>query len=291
MRRPWTEPGSRDEWLAEVVRRGERIRSRRRTAATAAVAAALLGPAMVAASLSAGGDAGPHVQVAAGGPPAVAPGAAGELPSVPGGNDTIPTEPQYARTTTTTVQLRAPGDSEPPAPDPSSRVVDDPVIRPAPVTRPPSGSTGGTTSSSANSGARTTPSTVPPEPPALAACPVAEVRVTVSTEKPTYAPGELVRFSSTLENRSGTACLVSGRAFFSVENGAGRTVGSFAYTADYMMPVRAEPGQAFTNRGSWDQRDCSGSACVQVAAGTYAVVAGWTEGGPYTGRGSFQIGA
>lgn len=301
MRPPWTEQGSRDAWLAEVVRRGERIRSRRRMTATAVVAAALLGPAIVATSLSAGGEGGRQLRVAAGGPASA--GAGGELPSVMGGTDapageippapaerTAPAEPQYLLTTTTAVAARAAGGSPPP--DPSARVVDDPVVRPAPATGPPSGSTGGTSSSSANSGPRAVPSTtVPPQQPALAACPAADVRVTVSTERSTYAPGETVRFSSTLENRSATACLVSGRAFFSVENGAGRTVSSFAYTMEYMLPVRAEPGQAFTNRGTWDQQDCSGPACVQAAAGTYVVAAGWTEGGPYTGRGSFQIGA
>lgn len=303
MRPPWTEQGSRDAWLAEVVRRGERIRSRRRMTATAIVAVALLGPAIVATSLSAGRDGSRPLRVAAGGPASVAAGAGGELPSVMGGTDagagevppapaerTAPLELQYLLTTTTAVAARASGGSGSPPPD--ARVVDDPVVRPTPATGPPSGSTGGTSSSSANSGPRAVPSnTAPPQQPALAACPAADVRVTVSTEKSAYAPGETVRFSSTLENRSATACLVSGRAFFSVENGAGRTVSSFAYTMEYMLPVRAEPGQAFTNRGTWDQQDCSGPACVQAAAGTYVVVAGWTEGGPYTGRGSFQIGA
>ena len=133
--------------------------------------------------------------------------------------------------------------------------------------------------------------TVPPAPdPSLTVCPVSQVRVTVTPQKATYALGEMVRWSSTLENRSGTTCLVSGRAFFHVEDTSGKTVGSFAYTADFQRPVKAEPGQTFSSALSWDQRDCSGGSCVQVPSGTYVIVAEWTEAGPFVGRGSFQIG-
>ncbi|MDQ4068281.1 MAG: DUF4232 domain-containing protein, partial [Actinomycetota bacterium] len=165
-------------------------------------------------------------------------------------------------------------------------VPDDPVVRPSPPT-----TTGGD-SGEARGGAPSAsppPSTVPPGDPALAACPASDVRVTVTTDKSIYAPGETVRWSSTLENRSGTTCLVSGRAFFHVENAAGKTAGSFPYTADYMLPVKAEPGKTITNTGSWDQRDCSGSSCVQVPNGSYVVVAQWTEAGPYVGKGAFQV--
>lgn len=53
--------------------------------------------------------------------------------------------------------------------------------------------------------------------------------------------------------------------------------------------VRAEPGKTFTSTFTWDQKDCAGSACAQVPAGTYTVVADWSEGGPYTGSTAFQI--
>jgi hypothetical protein len=96
---------------------------------------------------------------------------------------------------------------------------------------------------------------------------------------------------STLENRSTVTCLLPSRAFFRVEDSAGRSVGLFAYTMEYRMPVQAEPGKVFTSSLSWDQKDCSGPACVQAPAGTYVVVADWTEGGPFTARGAFQIGA
>ena len=135
---------------------------------------------------------------------------------------------------------------------------------------------------------------MPPGPdlqPTAPACPSDGVRVVVATEQPSYGPGQTVRWTSTLENRSAAACLLPSRAYFRVEDAAGKVVGSFATTADYRMPVKAEPGKVFTSSLSWDQKDCSGPACVQVPAGPHVVVADWTEGGSYSARGSFRIGA
>ncbi|HET7720192.1 MAG TPA: hypothetical protein VFK43_09515, partial [Acidimicrobiales bacterium] len=120
-------------------------------------------------------------------------------------------------------------------------------------------------------------------------CPRSEVKVTVTTGRAAYGPGQTVQGSSTLENRSAGACLLPTRAFFRITNGAGKDVGSFAYTLEFRMPVRAEPGKTFTSTFTWDQKDCAGSACAQVPAGTYTVVADWSEGGPYTGTTTFQI--
>ena len=300
---PWTESRSRDEWLAEVRRRGERMQRRRRVAVCAVGAAALLLPALALASFSAGGGRDRQLHVAAGGPVPTSSGAGVGAPPVAGGENDAPT------TTAPTTGAALPESSPPAGPllstttteahgrvavingaqvSPSTaREIDDPVVRPVP--RDPSAGSG---SAAGGPGASPPPvaTTVPANDPALAACPASEVRVTVTTDKPSYAAGEGVRWSSTLENRSATTCLVSGRAFFRVENGAGKTVSSFVYTANYMMPVKAEPGKTITNTASWDQRDCTGSACVQAPAGSYVVVAEWTEGGPYVGRGSFQIG-
>ena len=153
---------------------------------------------------------------------------------------------------------------------------------------PPPQSTGG---QSLSAGGPSTPASPGPDlQSTVPACPPEGVRVLVATDQSSYAPGQTVRWTSTLENRSATACLLPSRAYFRVENAAGKVVGAFATTADYRMPVKAEPGKVFTSSLGWDQKDCSGSACVQVPAGTYVVVADWTEGGSFTARGSFQIG-
>ena len=87
---------------------------------------------------------------------------------------------------------------------------------------------------------------VPPgTDPSLSACPPAEVAVTVATGKAAYAVGETVTGSSVLENRSSTACLVPARVRWAVQDLAGNDVSGFAYTADYALPVKAEPGQSF----------------------------------------------
>ena len=299
---PWTESRSRDEWLAEVRRRGERIRRRRHLAVSAVGAVALLVPGYAVLSLSSVGEPDRSFQVAAGGPVTTAASGA-ELPSVMGSDDVAPTTtalvpspavpPAGPSFSTTTIEVHRRGASVESVP-----VRDEPVVRAAPPLTPTTagernGAAQGTLSGAANSAGAAPPAStaVPTTAASPPPCPASEVRVTVTLEKSAYAPGETVRWSSTLENRSASTCLVSGRAFFHVENGSGTTVGSFPYTANYMLPVPAEPGKTITNTGSWDQRDCSASPCVQVPAGPYVVVAEWTEGGPYVGRGSFQISA
>ena len=289
---PWTESRSRDEWLAEVRRRGERIRRRRQLAVSAVGAVALLVPGAAVVSLSSSGGSDRQLQVAVGGPGTTATPGTG-IASVIGGDEagptttvlaaaaaeSLPAAPPLLSTTTTEVHRRTSAVNGVP-------VAEDPVVRPSPPTTARTGANAAASGSAAGAAPSTTvASTDPP----LAACPTADVKVTVALDKGTYAPGERVGWSSTLENRSGTTCLVSGRAFFRVENSAGTTVGSFAYTANYMLPVKAEPGKTITNTGSWDQQDCSGPACVQVPVGTYVVVAEWTEGGSYVGRGAFRI--
>ena len=169
------------------------------------------------------------------------------------------------------------GSEMPPRSPASLPSADDPVVRSAPAT--PSGASSG----------EGPPTTVPTGNDSVAACPAAEVGVIVTTEKSTYAAGETVRGSSTLENRSSTTCLLPTRAFFRILDAAGGTVGSFAYTMELRMPVKAAPGKTFTSTFTWDQKNCSGSSCAQVPPGTYEVVADWNESGPYSGRASFQI--
>ena len=294
---PWTESRSRDEWLAEVRRRGERIRRRRRLALSAVVAVALVGPAFAMVSYTAGGGGQRQLQVAAEGPPSTRAAAGPSLPAVIAEGQALPTTttlagaaalpevtapsgPLYSTTTTAEVHRRV-------SPINGVPSYGDSVVRATP-----------STTSAENDSVRSSPvmpaspsSTLPPADGGLSACPTGDVKVTVTVDKPSYAPGDTVSWSSTLENRSSTTCLMSGRAFFHVEDTAGKIVGSFAYTANYMLPVKAESGKTITNTGSWDQQDCSGPTCKQVAAGTYVVVAGWTEGGPWVGRASFQIGA
>ena len=265
-------------------------------ALSAVGAVALLAPAFAIASYTVDVDGGRRLQVATEGPASPRGRAGPSLPAVVGDGQALPTTttlagaealpevtapsgPLYS-TTTTEVHRRKSSVNGVPSDD-------DPVIRATPPTTP--AETGSVRSSPAMPAP--TPTTLLPGEPALSACPTGDVKVTVTVDKVSYAPGETVSWSSTLENRSSTTCLMSGRAFFHVEDTAGQIVGSFAYTADYMLPVKAEPGKIITNTGMWSQQDCSGPTCTQVPAGTYAVVAGWTEGGPWVGRGSFRIGA
>ena len=235
----------------------------------------LLALALVMPALLAGGD-DPDVSLTAAGQPPAA-----DVPPAP------PATLEEATTTTTLEdRLRVEaihGRSSPPQPTGSSvPPADDPVGRPS--TTRPSPNAGGPLAS-------VPPAVTPPTTnPASAGCSASEVQVSVVTA-PTYALGEPVRGSTTIENRSATTCLLPTRGFVRILNAAGKDVSSFAYTMEFRIPVSAEPGKTFTTPFTWDQRDCTGHACLQVPAGTYTVVADWTEGGPYSGRRSFQIGA
>lgn len=298
---PWTESGSREEWLDRVTRRGERIRRRRRRRLLAAAAGVLALAAPVGAfSTMVAGRSDRVVNLAVAGPAAATseapPARAGDGnvdPVIPPGAGSSGEQPPLSTTTTTAeVHERVASVNGPapvrPAPTTTTPPAEDPVVRP--TTSVP----GQGTSTSAGSGSSPplTPSTtVAPLGGPPPACAASEVMVTVSTEKAAYRAGEPVRSTSTLENRGTTTCLLPTRAFFRIEDGAGRTVGSFAYTADYRLPVAAEPGKTFTSGVTWDQRDCSGPACAQALAGAYVAVADWTEGGPYSGRATFHINA
>ena len=73
-------------------------------------------------------------------------------------------------------------------------------------------------------------------------------------------------------------------------NGAGKDVGSFAYTLEFRMPVRAEPGKTFTSTFTWDQKDCAGPAVRPgPPPGTYTVVRTGRRAGPIRGSATFQI--
>ena len=299
---PWTESRSRDEWLAEVRRRGEHIRRRRRLATVLVGALALVLPLSAMATFLGDADRGveltatglpprsaPAVTGELSGPPTTSAASDGDVPASDGATTVEPTRPSgdLSPTATPEVHTRVPStnDSAPPPPAPARPVLpaDDPVVRPAPTPPPGDGGVGG-------SGTGAGPPPGPPtNDPQVAACPAADVTVSVTTEKGTYAPGETVRGSATLENGSATTCLLPTRAFFRIVDTAGTTVGSFVYTLELRMPVKAEPGKTFTSAFTWDQTDCSGSSCVQVPAGTYVAVADWNESGPYSGRGSFQI--
>jgi hypothetical protein len=201
-----------------------------------------------------------------------APAEVAPAPATPNQPPTGEVPPEAATTTTVDSLSVTPGH---PRTQP-----DDPVVRP-PATDP--------------SGSTSSPVLVPPPPTtvapgsAAAPCRASEVTVTVATSRAAYGPGQTVQGSSTLENRSATTCLLPTRAFFRIVNGAGKDVGSFAYTLEFRMPVPAEPGKTFTSPFTWDQKDCAGPACTQVPAGTYTVTADWTESGPYRGSTTFQI--
>jgi hypothetical protein len=180
---------------------------------------------------------------------------------------------------------------------PETTLSDD-IVGPTPTTSVAEGRVPPTTPAADPDGSQSSPIQPPPSDPFLppgsdpnlSSCPPAEVVVTVTTGKPAYAVGETVTGSSILENRSSTACLVPARVRWAVQDLAGQDVSGFAYTADYALPVRAEPGQTFPGSVTWNQTNCAGPTCTQVPPGTYVLVGRWTEGGSFSAQATFTVG-
>lgn len=207
---PWTESRTREEWLAEVRRRGERIRRRRRVALSVVGALALVLPVSALVSMT-GGDPDPNLRVTAAGPGQGSTAAGALLPivtttsleaeiaHVPPSGSAAAAEPgsvpsaEASPPTTAEVHRRA-GAVNGRAP------YDDPVVRPAPTTTL---GEGGSTGNSSSSPALAAPSAPPPTTdPTLTTCPVSEVEVVVTVERSNYASGETVQWTSTLTNLS-----------------------------------------------------------------------------------------
>ena len=300
---PWTESRSREEWLAEVQRRGTRIRRRRHIGYSAVGALALVLPvSLTATALRSGPERAVELSVAGparggettppGDTPAPAPPnevAAGEVPAV------ATTAVEAPTTTVAEVHGRGSTVNGAPAPrsTPTSVVpADDPVIRPtttlaptvtlpSPVQTPPQSTAAGGPPPGATPAASSAP--------ALPACAAEALQIDVVPSKATFAVGETVRGTFFVQTYKATDCLVSMPASFRIENVAtGAVVGSVTSTTEGPNPVRAD-GKMYTSTFSWDQQDCSGSACTQVPPALYQAVAQWTNGAPYRGWGEFRI--
>jgi hypothetical protein len=305
---PWTESRSRDEWLSEVRRRGERIRRRRRfTAAVAGSFALVLPLSAVTGYLAGQPDRGVELSVAGPAPvDSVPPDTGSDVPPPPAG------EPATTTTTTTVHGRVAAINGSPP---PTIPPADDPVVRSTPTTAPPTISGGSLGPSLA--------AATPAGSAAPARCAVSEFSLTISLDKKVYGPSEPVSVSSTLEKRSpGTCLLPHWTVWITLLNSAGtdltQDAGNYYSSSateqsskrvepcgpgDCLRPV--DPGPVYTATYRWDMIDCrnyptgpvipvppDNSHCVPFPPGTYTVVADWQ--GPDAGapaRATFQIGS
>ena len=324
----WTETRSRDEWLAEVRRRGERIRRRRRLTITLVGVLALAVPASALATFLRDDPGRRDVELEVAGPPA--PGPVGGMtlgaPGLTGPSEPEPTPatPVVTSTTMFEPQLRVEASrggsssaSPTSVPSASSALTDDPVVRTTTTIAlllnsdsPPQSAGGPVGMASAASAFAQ---------PALAPCVAADVRLTVSVDRTSYAPGETVYGSSTLDKVTpGTCDLPSWGLRVTVVDSAGKDLSggvtqSWTYASiddqaekwscdasACRRPV--DPGRIFTRTFEWQAIDCSrlpgplvptpGTPCPPFPSGTYTVAAEWF--GPGSGpsdRMTFQLGA
>lgn len=242
--------GRRQELLARVVGRGERLRQRRRVAWGAAAVSAVLAVAVPAAVWRGASDSGSRVVSASGGP--AAPGPSADTGATTDGTTTVPAPsdsavpatppPSDARPTTTT--------SRPAAREPS------PVVPPPPQSPTPTAQAGAVE-----------------QPPR---CTPADLEVNATTDKTSYGPGEVVRVSGTLRNRSSQTCTYGASLRFEVRDGAGTPVFGYGGHAHYIAgqePRLAPEESVATFPGQWDQQICAGmNGCTPAPPGVYTIV-------------------
>ena len=301
----WTESRSRDEWLAEVRRRGERLRRRRQMTIALVGALAMVVPFSAAAAgfLTAGSDPGQELSVAGPAPAGQGTGPVTSREVEPAPGITLPDEPMPAGepgTPTTIPGLSVenlhrrtdpqlpPGDGTvTQAPPVTIPPADDPVVRSTITVPPPA-----TTASPRLTPNQATPSGTAAGAPAtaLAACPAEALQLDVVPTKATFSLGETVSGMFFLQTRQAGDCVITLPASFRIEHVAtGKVLGTVGATSEFPSPARAEPGKMPTSTFSWDQSDCSGAACAQAAPGLYQAVAVWSDGGPYRAWGEFRI--
>ena len=291
---PWTESRSRDEWLAEVQRRGTRIRRRRRAGYSVVGALALVLPvSLTATALRSGPERAVELSVA--GPAPV--GGMAPLPTPPNelatGDVPAPAATPFEAPTTTVAEvherLAAINGVAGPRSVPTSVVpADDPVVRPTTTLAPPAAVTFGSPIESptqSKAAGAVVASAAPPAP-----CAPEALQIDVVPSKATFAAGETVTGTSFVQTGRATGCLAPVPASFRIEEVAtGKVVGSSASVTEHPSPLMAEAGKMYTSTFSWDQKDCSGSLCAQVPSGLYQAVVQWSGGGPYRGWGEFRI--
>lgn len=297
---PWTASRSRDEWLAEVRRRGARLRRRRRLLVALAGVVAVALPTAGAITVL-GGAGGRPVELHVAGPAGVA--GSTTVPELLAPSTTVDTGP----TSTVEIHRRIAAVNGLPVPaSPASTVpatgdtLDVRAVHdaPAPPGRPP---IPGVTSSVAAAPPSTT---VPADAPT---CAPADVKVAVTTTKAFYAPGEMVSGYFTLVKDLASNCrlertdadgVLYTRSSVRYEDASGkiRAADEMTTMSSPSVPASYEPQASYTRGFVWDQRDsyqkdCTVMPCLQVPAGTYAVILDWSGGGTDAGRASIQIGS
>lgn len=238
---PWNDRGgpvperSEHELLAVVKSRAGRIRRRRVVSVSAGAVACLATVVLAVAALAGSGQGG-----------ASALRVTGPGPSEPA---TTPTEPSSSTTTSSTVLPISTTSSSVVRPVPFPAATTPPVTTKPTPTVAPTTTVGPAPSSSTSS----TWATFPP----LVECTASEVVVSATTEKLTYAPGEVITATLTAQNRSTHPCALLDSGYV-VKDAAGKQVGGMM-SVDINLPVPGQPpqpwnpGQTLGGTETWQQ--------------------------------------
>jgi len=124
-------------------------------------------------------------------------------------------------------------------------------------------------------------------PSAPSLCAASAVRIVASTNFPSYGPGETVVLTSSITNRSKSACTVwlgGVSPSLVITDSKGVEVWDQCWYHDqpgacplFLVVHQLDPGQTYTKTARWDQRSgMSGERPVRVPAGTYRFATQYT---------------
>lgn len=245
-------PDHRDELLARVVRRGELLRRRRRVVWGAAALSSVLAVVVPATVWSRDDNSRARVVSASEGQ--AYPETFADTGGTADGTTMVP-DATVLEPDTTTV-------TSPPATAPRATTTTAPAPPgPAPLhpTVPPP-SLGGDQ---------------PGGEQQLPPCTAADLEVAVTTDKPSYGPGEVVKVTGTLRNSSSQTCTYGSTTHMEVRDSAGTVVYAGGGHADYIagQEPKLAPGESGpTLPMQWDQQTCAEmSGCKPALPGDYTV--------------------
>lgn len=144
---------------------------------------------------------------------------------------------------------------------------------------------------------RPPPSSTTP-PAGRTPCSPAQVEAEVTTDKTVYRPGETVKVSGTLRNRSGGPCYYTNYAGSNqIDGPSGQPARpNTMFIADAFADTQLPAGATLTQNPTWDQQLCIGGPIFQcerpgqAPPGTYTVKVGWRFGGePAEASATFRL--
>lgn len=129
----------------------------------------------------------------------------------------------------------------------------------------------------------TTTRPTPPPTPVTPLCAADQIEVNTLSDATSYTAGQVVKLTTTIRNRSASACFYRGYdVAMNFLDPSGHVVAGSQAHADDVGQQTFAPGQVLSQTSTWDPSACGTPPCATPAPGIYSVQATWAfSGGIY----------